>query len=164
MLLEGSCHCESVKFSVTSTTFVPFLRCYCSICRKTSGGGGYAINLGADASTLKVQGREHISVYHARMREDGKVRDSSAERHFCHLCGSALWLFDPRWPELLHPLASAIDTPLPKTDEIVRIMLASRASWTHVPEHDASIDVTYNDFDVYPEESLADWHRRHGIA
>jgi len=23
------------------------MRCYCSICRKTAGGGGYAINLGA---------------------------------------------------------------------------------------------------------------------
>jgi hypothetical protein len=26
---------------------VPFLHCHCSICRKTAGGGGYAINLGA---------------------------------------------------------------------------------------------------------------------
>ncbi len=76
MFLEGSCHCQSVTFSVTSSTYVPFMQCYCSICRKTGGGGGYAINVGADARTLQVQGREFISVYHARMREDGKVTAS----------------------------------------------------------------------------------------
>jgi hypothetical protein len=54
MLLKGSCHCRAVKFTVQSSTPVPFMRCYCSICRKTSGGGGYAVNLGADAKTLQV--------------------------------------------------------------------------------------------------------------
>ena len=164
MRLKGSCHCRRVTFLVTSTTYVPFMQCYCGICRKTGGGGGYAINLGADAQTLEVQGREHISVYHARMEEEGQVTQSPAERHFCSKCGSALWLFDPRWPELLHPVASAIDTPLPRADEIVRIMLDSRAAWVNLPEHEAQPPVTYRDFGVYPAESLADWHRRHGIV
>lgn len=35
MKLEGSCYCKKVKFSVDSTTPQPFMRCYCSICRKT---------------------------------------------------------------------------------------------------------------------------------
>ena len=29
MHLEGSCHCGSVKFSVESNEFLPFMRCYC---------------------------------------------------------------------------------------------------------------------------------------
>ncbi len=45
MLLEGSCHCGAVKFSVESYTPYPYMRCYCSICRKTAGGGGYTINI-----------------------------------------------------------------------------------------------------------------------
>ncbi|MEZ5742099.1 MAG: GFA family protein, partial [Burkholderiaceae bacterium] len=65
MLLEGSCHCRRVHFSLTSTHPVPFNRCYCSICRKTAGGGGYAINLGGEADTLQVTGREHVTVYRA---------------------------------------------------------------------------------------------------
>ena len=56
MLLEGSCHCGAVRFSLNTHTPVPYMRCYCSICRKTAGGGGYAINLGGDAATLKVEG------------------------------------------------------------------------------------------------------------
>ena len=35
MKLEGSCHCGAVRFSVESHEPVPFMRCYCSICRKT---------------------------------------------------------------------------------------------------------------------------------
>ncbi len=53
MLLEGSCHCGSVKFSVESAEPVPFMRCYCSVCRKTAGSVGYAINLRAQFKPLK---------------------------------------------------------------------------------------------------------------
>ena len=39
MLLKGSCHCGAVRFSLNSRTPYPYMRCYCSICRKTGGGG-----------------------------------------------------------------------------------------------------------------------------
>ncbi len=42
--LEGSCHCGRVRFSVQSRTPQPHLHGYCSICRKTAGGGS-AINI-----------------------------------------------------------------------------------------------------------------------
>ena len=63
MLLEGACHCRSVRFSVHSNEPYPYMYCYCSICRKTAGGGGYAINLSADAESLQIQGEEHLSIY-----------------------------------------------------------------------------------------------------
>ena len=47
MHLEGSCHCGAVRFSVEAPHPYPFNLCYCSICRKTAGAGGFAINLGA---------------------------------------------------------------------------------------------------------------------
>ena len=155
MLLEGSCHCRAVRFSVESHEPVPFMRCYCSICRKTAGSGGYAINLGAVQATLQVQGREHLSVYQARLA-DG--RQSSGQRHFCSVCGSALWMWDPSWPELVHPHAGAIDTPLPAPPRSTHIMLGSRPDWVAV---DAGPDDAR--FDAYPDESLADWHRRMGL-
>ena len=116
MKLEGSCHCGAVHFSVESHTPYPFMRCYCSICRKTAGGGGYAINIMGDADSLKVRGRKDVSGYRARLTSPGSNRRtrSPAERHFCARCASALWVFDPRWPEWIYPFASAIDTPLPK--------------------------------------------------
>jgi hypothetical protein len=64
MLLEGSCRCEAVRFRVESSTPYPYQACYCSICRKTAGGGGYAINLGADANTLEIE--ESLEEWHCR--------------------------------------------------------------------------------------------------
>ncbi len=157
MRLKGSCHCGAVRFALDAGSPVPYLRCYCSICRKTAGGGGYAINLGGDAASLKVEGEEHLGVYRAKTESQGAP--SQARRHFCKRCGSALWVFDPRWPELVHPFASAIDTPLPSPPERVHIMLASKPSWVHLPQKDEDCY-----FSEYPNESLAEWHRRHGLG
>ena len=69
MLLHGSCHCGAVKFSVESHTPYPYMRCYCSICRKTGGGGGYAINIMGEADTLKIEGKENLQVYQALLTD-----------------------------------------------------------------------------------------------
>jgi hypothetical protein len=154
MKLAGSCHCGAVQFSLNCQAPVPYMRCYCSICRKTAGGGGYAINLGASAASLKVSGNEAISVYQATIDGDQSV----AERHFCSRCGSALWVWDPRWPELIHPFASAIDTPLPAPPENTHIMLNSKPSWVRLEKGGGQ-----SCFDQYPDEGLEQWHRRHNL-
>jgi len=154
MRLEGSCQCGAVRFSVTAYAPVPYLRCYCSVCRKTAGGGGFAVNLGARADTLHVAGEESVTVFHATI--DGVP--SPAERRFCSRCGSALWVWDPRWPDLVHPFASAIDTPLPEPPECEHIMLGSKAEWVRVDGPDRE-----KRYDAYPSESLEDWHRAHGL-
>ena len=161
MQLDGSCHCGAVRFSVESSEPYPFMRCYCSICRKTAGGGGYAINLGADHRTLQVlQGRDDLATYRARITDPatGRSETSTAQRHFCKHCGSALWLWDPRWPDLLHPHASAVDTPLPLPPSSDHMMLRSKANWAEPAVRDGD-----RCFDAYPDESLAEWHRRTGV-
>ena len=125
MKLEGSCHCRAVRFSLCSSHPYPFNVCYCSICRKTAGGGGYAINLGGEFETLVIEGKKSVSVYRARPSADDSDA-SPAERSFCRHCGSSLWVWDPRWPELVHPFACAIDTPLPMAPERTHLMLASK--------------------------------------
>ncbi|MFN3765165.1 MAG: GFA family protein [Aliihoeflea sp.] len=160
MRLEGSCRCGGVRFAVASHTPAPYQLCYCSICRKQQGGGGFAINLGAMAHTLEVQGRDRTGVYHAQIEDDEHphCRTSTGERTFCRGCGSALWLYDPTWPELIHPFASAIDSNLPKPHARVHLMLKYKASWIEpeIREGDQC-------FDLYPELSIADWHKKHGM-
>jgi hypothetical protein len=154
MLLEGSCHGGGVRFRL------PFNLCYCSICRKTAGGGGFAINLGGDYSTLEIEGEDNISVYRAMVDdEDSDQRKKSpARRHFCKLCGSALWAWDPRWPELVHPNASAIDSELPAPPERTHLMVGSKASWVEL-----CLGPDDKVFDGYPDESIASWHERLGL-
>ena len=161
MKLDGSCHCGSVRFSVVSAQPYPFNLCYCSVCRKTAGGGGYAINLGADFHTLHVEGDDCIGIYQARIpqQDSGDVEISTARRHFCTRCGSALWAWDPRWPELIHPFASAIDTDLPVPSERTHMMLSSKPAWVAV-----CAGISDKQFDRYPSESLAEWHARRELA
>lgn len=159
MQLEGSCHCGAVRFSCETTAPYPFMHCYCSICRKTAGGGGYAVNLHAEADSLYVEGESHITVYRAwKDHPDRRVR-SDGERRFCRYCGTFLWVWDPNWPELMHPFASAIDTPLPIPPERTHIMLRARPDWVPLPggEHERL-------FEDYPDESLLEWHERHGLV
>src|SRR5438093_3762489 len=160
MQLAGSCHCGAVKFSLDSHTPYPYMRCYCSICRKTAGGGGYAINIMGDAATLKIRGAKHLSVYRARIAEGGGTRKtlSKGRRHFCAKCGSALWLWDPRWPQWVYPFASAIDTPLPKPPQEVEMMLDYAPPWAEIPSGEG-----HTHYREFPDEAIIDWHPARGL-
>lgn len=160
MKLKGSCHCQSVQFECETHSPYPFIRCYCSICRKTAGGGGYAINIMAVADTLKVKGEQYVSIYQAILHSEGsnKEKVSSGQRHFCRNCASCLWIFDSEWPKWIYPFASAIDTELPKPPEKMHMMLDSAANWCEIPR--GKHDVHYSD---YPSVSIENWHKKHGL-
>ena len=156
--LKGSCHCGAVRFSVRSETPYPYLWCYCSICRKTAGGGGYAINIMGLADTLAVEGRRHLGVYRAKLSPRAKTR-SSGKRFFCKRCASALWLWDRRWKDWIYPFASAIDTKLPMPKERQHIFLESKPSWVAVPK-----GAGHRRFAKFPREAIVDWLTRRGLT
>lgn len=156
MLLQGSCRCGAVRFEVESHTPAPYQLCYCSICRKTAGGGGFAINIMGDAATLKAKGKRAIGLFRAEICDDnGHCEISSGERRFCSGCATALWVWDPSWPELVHPFASAIDSDLPVALEKTHILLRDKAGWV-----EPSIGPKDQTFDGYPVESIEGWHRK----
>lgn len=160
MNIEGSCYCGQVKFSTISHTPYPYMRCYCSFCRKTSGSGGYSINIMAQADSLSVYGQGKLA-FHRGMQHDpdtDKLIPGEGKRFFCRDCGSPLWAVDPRWPEWIYPYASAVETPLPSPPEIVHIMLEFAASWVEIPSGER-----HRQFDRYPDESIEQWHKRHGL-
>ena len=160
MRIQGSCYCKAVTFSARSHTPYPYMRCYCSFCRKTSGSGGYGINIMAKADSLKVTGEEHLASHHGKFhnQHSDALEESPGLRYFCRQCGSPLWGADPRWAEWVYPFASAIDTPLPVPPETVHIMLDFKAPWVEVPTGEA-----HRHFPRYPDESIVDWHQRHGL-
>jgi hypothetical protein len=148
MQLKGSCHCGAVRFSLDSETPYPYMHCYCSICRKTAGGGGYAINIMGKADTFRKRGRTRVY----------RATRGGGERHFCPRCGSALWVWDKHWPEWIYPFASAIDTPLPRSKERQHILLNSKANWVPVPRGSGE-----KRFREFPREAIIDWHRKRGL-
>ena len=157
--LEGSCRCGAVQFHVMSHTPYPYQLCYCSICRKTAGGGGFAINLMGDFQTLTIRGSKAIRIFRAKIEDgEGHCVTSSAQRHFCSKCGTALWAYDPQWPELVHPFASAIDSRLPRPPSKVHLMLRFKPSWVK-PDFGRG-DARFRE---YPKLSIEEWHRKRGL-
>lgn len=147
LLLEGSCHCGAVRFSVETRTPYPYRRCYCSRCRKTAGGTGAAANLLADASTLRLEGRESLGDYTAQDR---------TRTRFCGRCGSALYLTIEGGAGRIYPFASAIDTPLPEPPETVHVFVDQAPAWAAPGAADEVHRFARN-----TSESIEDWHRRH---
>lgn len=154
MTLEGGCRCGAVAFRLQSHTPQPYQRCYCSICRKTAGGGGYAINIMGAADTLEIEGKDAIGLYRAEIERDGVCETSTGERRFCTRCGSALWTSDPAWAQWVYPFASIIDTALPVPPQSRHGMLRFKAPWV-VPQIAPGDEC----FEEFPEESIEDWHR-----
>ncbi|KAI7851757.1 Mss4-like protein [Circinella umbellata] len=159
MELKGSCHCEKVKISFISHTPSPFLRCYCSICRKCQGGGGYAINIMGVKDSLKVEGSEFVKEYRAlRDKKSGELCGN--KRYFCGECGSHLYAYCEEYADSIYPMACAIDTPLPFVEykDIYHIMLNkdSKANWVIAPE----MNPEKHAFSDYPDVSLEDWHKK----
>ncbi|KAI8844968.1 glutathione-dependent formaldehyde-activating GFA [Chytridium lagenaria] len=177
-LLKGSCLCKRVTFACASYTPSPYMRCYCSLCRKTAGAGGYAINIMGQRKTLKVEGTEHLTLY--QHQSDTKSEPSKNKRYFCKHCSSPMWCMDDDYPDWFWPFASAVDTPLTKPKTIVHIFVGSMASWVDGPslyegEGDAKkkiengssfVDkegVRHMVFEGYPELSIKDFHLKHGL-
>ena len=112
VLLKGSCRCGAVNFEVKSHTPAPFMLCYCSICRKQQGGGGYAINLGGISDTLKVTGKKNLGVYRAEIVDERTPARRGLDRRAQFLHANAA----PRSGSTTRPgRISCIPSPRPST-------------------------------------------------
>ena len=161
MKLEGSCHCGAVKFTVESHTPYPFNYCYCSICRKVNGGGGFNINIMADANTLEVTGMDNVSIYRSRENQRGAYEADGlgfSRRHFCKTCATMLWSFNPNYPDWIYPYASAIDTQLPAAPQRKHFMLSFKPDWVPVELHEGDTQ-----FEHYPDGSIEEWHKSRNL-
>lgn len=64
-------------------------------------------------------------------------------------------MYDPEWPELIHPFASVIDSELPKAPEHTHLMLDFKPKWVEVDKKKKD-----KMFKRYPKESIKEWHQR----
>lgn len=160
MQLHGSCYCEAVRFSLESHTPYPYMHCYCSICRKTNGSAGSAINIMGLRDSLSVDGEPAIETFRApaERTESGGTGRSDSRRVFCSNCGTGLWVFNPRTERTIHPFASVIDTGLPEPPERNHIMLRYKPDWVRVPD-----GPTDHHFETYPDQSIRDWHEERNL-
>ncbi|KAI9467916.1 hypothetical protein LPJ78_004203 [Coemansia sp. RSA 989] len=161
--LKGSCHCGAIEYEFDSPAPVPFMRCFCSICRKTSGGGGYTINIMGMTDSLHVtKGKSELQSYRA-VRDKSKPKEEQElcqNRYFCRSCATYLWAHCEDYKQWIYPYASSIDSELPVPQVMTSIMLDYAAKWAdprNLPGRTEGNDM----FDEYPPYSLEQWHKDH---
>jgi len=68
-----------------------------------------------------------------------------------------LWLYDERWPELIHPFASAIDSELLEPEEMVVVKTNSVPDYVRLPEGKKKV------YKNYGPSSIEEWHKKHDL-
>lgn len=120
-LLEGGCHCGSVRYEITAEPFVVF-HCHCRICRQ-SAAAPFMTWIGLDVAGARIT---HGEVKNFSSSDDGR-------RGFCPSCGGQISFVFASDPETIYLTASTLDDPnavTPSchgfTDETVR--------WLHIDD------------------------------
>ena len=136
------------------------MRCYCSICRKVSGGGGFAINIMGEWDSLQLDGKERLREYRVLLPDEaapGELAPSSNARFFCGECGCHLYARDEAYPRWFYPFAGCVDSALPAPPRVCHTMLGSKAGWVapHVRRGD-------EEYAGYPPLSVEAWHKANG--
>ena len=120
--LRGSCLCGAVTFE-TAATPRRLVNCYCSVCRRRSGGGLTSALFAPTDAFRWLSGKK-------RVRHYALPAPRTYAADFCAACGSALPLVVTGSPVAILP-AGAIDSalaPLPA----VHLYVGSKAAWCEI--------------------------------
>jgi hypothetical protein len=117
-MYKGSCLCGKVRFEIDGE-LSDFGYCHCQSCRKASGSA-HAANAGVSASRLRVLDP------HGTLR---KYESSPGKfRAFCGNCGSPLYAYLARTPELVRVRLGTLDTPFTKHAK-AHTFVSDKAPW-----------------------------------
>jgi hypothetical protein len=122
--LVGSCLCENVAYSV-STTPRRVVNCYCSLCRRRSGGAFTSTLLTPAASFTWLRGD-------ARTRRYALPAPRKYTADFCADCGSPVPSVAAGQPSVRVP-AGTIDSELPALPS-VHLYVGSKATWYEITD------------------------------
>ena len=121
--ITGGCGCGAVRFEV-SEPFVSASYCHCTRCQRRTGTAAAASARAAPGSFRIVSGEEHVEAW----RPEGGF-----EKHFCRLCGSALFSRSPADPAIVGVRLGAIDGD-PGIRPQWHQFVAYAASWEPLPD------------------------------
>lgn len=102
VLFSGGCLCGGVRYE---STMAPVARghCHCEDCRKTSGTG-HGSHVVLPKAAFQVTGE---TAAYAKPADSG----NTVTRHFCPVCGSAVYSVNAGMPDLVFPRASSLNDP-----------------------------------------------------
>lgn len=120
---RGSCLCKSVRYEVDGE-IGDFGYCHCKSCQKASGAA-HAANAPVNRSEFRlVSGSDTLRDFESSA---GKLRV------FCSRCGSPIYAYLKRTPEVLRIRLGTLDTPLAKRPQ-AHTFVSERASWAPIED------------------------------
>lgn len=100
MIIQGGCHCRTVRYAIMQDRLTDIASCHCSICRRTSGGT-FVTWATIPLNAFRWE-RGTPSVYQPT---------PESERHFCSTCGAQLTLYTSLAPRTLDVTVATLDNP-----------------------------------------------------
>ena len=135
-MYQGSCLCGSIRY-VIDGELSDFGYCHCTSCRKASGSA-FGANIGVARSDLKLKDPDlHLREFES---SPGKIRT------FCAQCGSPIFAYLTRTPELVRIRLGSLDTDLGKTAK-AHTFVSDKADWE-------LIEGTIPQFDEWADKSV----------
>lgn len=118
---EGGCLCGAVRYVCTGKPMMAG-HCHCEDCRRSSGTG-HCSHLGVPEASVLLSGE---TKGYAREADSGNV----VTRHFCPVCGAAVFSTNASMPGLVFLRASSLDD-LEVFKPQMHVYTARAASWDH---------------------------------
>ena len=117
-MYEGSCLCRQIRYEVHAE-LSEFGYCHCTSCRKSSGSA-HAANAGIERSDFALS--DPSGLLREYESSPGKFRA------FCSNCGSPLYAYLTRTPELIRIRLGSLDTAFTKHAQ-AHTFVGDKAPW-----------------------------------
>lgn len=117
----GSCLCRNVAYEIDGE-LSDFGQCHCRSCRKASGSA-FGANAGVDRAAFRLlSGADTLREFES---SPGKVRV------FCSRCGSPIYAYLTRTPDVLRIRLGSLDTPLAARAR-AHTFVSDKADWEDI--------------------------------
>lgn len=90
--VQGACFCEAVQYEIEMPT-LRCVHCHCTMCRRAHGAGFTTWAILPVKQMQILAGREKLTRYQS---------SDHGSREFCSICGSELFGWSTRTPELVY--------------------------------------------------------------
>ena len=120
-MYQGSCLCGKIRYTIEGE-LDNFSYCHCRSCRKASGSA-FAANAGLERNHFVLNDPE--GVLREYESSPGKFRA------FCSRCGSPLYAYLAKTPELIRLRLGSLDSPFSGRAR-VHIFVGDKADWEEI--------------------------------
>ncbi len=125
MTKTGHCHCGNVTYEVIAKP-VAMRQCHCNACRRITGTG-HNVQAFFKSDDVKITGKTST---HKSTSDSGNIRT----RHFCPNCGSRLFAYNSKTPELVGISVGSFDDSDWFKPEVI-LYNSERPAWDIIDEN-----------------------------